>query len=177
MAACRDAGVPFKATAGLHHAIRADGAHGFLNLLAAAVFAHTEGLGEDELVALLAEEDADAFALDAAGLTAHGRHARTRGHRRGARGAVHRLRLVLVRRAGRGPCGARDTSGAMTATRRQFIAAGAGVALGSAFWRSALDAGRARRELLRGAAGRRPARPDAPARASARARSRAPGSP
>ena len=36
-------------------------AHGFLNLLAAAVFAHAEGLGEDELATLLAEEDPAAF--------------------------------------------------------------------------------------------------------------------
>jgi hypothetical protein len=48
---CRERGLPFKATAGLHHAVRHDGAHGFLNVLAAAVF------DEDAL----AEEDADAF--------------------------------------------------------------------------------------------------------------------
>jgi hypothetical protein len=65
VAACRDAGVPFKATAGLHHPIREGERHGFLNLLAAAVFAHAEGLGEEELAALLAEEDPAAFALDA----------------------------------------------------------------------------------------------------------------
>jgi hypothetical protein len=75
VAACRDAGVPFKATAGLHHAVRRGDAHGFLNLLAAAVFAHAEGLGEEELVPLLAEEDPEAFALDAGGLSVHGRHA------------------------------------------------------------------------------------------------------
>ena len=75
VAACRDAGVRFKATAGLHHAIRADGAHGFLNLLAAAVFAHADGLGEEELAALLAEEDPAAFALDAGGLALHGHSA------------------------------------------------------------------------------------------------------
>ena len=34
--ACRDAGVPFKATAGLHHPMRRGEEHGFLNLLAAA---------------------------------------------------------------------------------------------------------------------------------------------
>jgi hypothetical protein len=52
---CRSCGLPFKATAGLHHAVRTDGQHGFLNLLAAAVF------GDEEPA--LAEEDAQAFAL------------------------------------------------------------------------------------------------------------------
>jgi hypothetical protein len=50
---CRERRMPFKATAGLHHAVRQDGAHGFLNVLAAAVF------DEDAL----AEEDAEAFRL------------------------------------------------------------------------------------------------------------------
>ena len=35
IAACRDAGVPFKCTAGLHHAVRRGEEHGFLNILAA----------------------------------------------------------------------------------------------------------------------------------------------
>jgi hypothetical protein len=48
---CRERGLPFKATAGLHHAVRQNGDHGFLNVLAAAIF------GEDAL----AEEDAEAF--------------------------------------------------------------------------------------------------------------------
>jgi hypothetical protein len=52
---CRDAGVPFKATAGLHHAVRTDGEHGFLNLLAAAVF------GDEEEA--LAERNPAAFAV------------------------------------------------------------------------------------------------------------------
>ena len=39
LALCRDAGVPFKATAGLHHPLAADGRHGFLNVLAACAFA------------------------------------------------------------------------------------------------------------------------------------------
>jgi hypothetical protein len=72
VAACRDAGVPFKATAGLHHAVRADGAHGFLNLVAAAVFAYTEGLAAAQLEPLLAEEEPAAFAVDADGLAVHG---------------------------------------------------------------------------------------------------------
>jgi hypothetical protein len=52
---CRDAALPFKATAGLHHALPASGQHGFLNLLAAAVF------GDEE--AALAEDDPGAFSL------------------------------------------------------------------------------------------------------------------
>jgi hypothetical protein len=53
---CRELGLVVKATAGLHHAVRTNGEHGFLNLLAAAVFG-------DEPTAL-AESSADAFALD-----------------------------------------------------------------------------------------------------------------
>ncbi|HEX5622197.1 MAG TPA: hypothetical protein VFX51_27470 [Solirubrobacteraceae bacterium] len=75
VAACRDAGVRFKATAGLHHAIRAGDAHGFLNVLAAAVFAYTDGLTAEELMPLLAEEDPAAFAVDAAGLVVNDRSA------------------------------------------------------------------------------------------------------
>jgi hypothetical protein len=76
--ACRDARVPFKATAGLHHPVRhvdpgtGFHMHGFLNLLAAAIFAHG---GEDDLVPLLAEEDPAAFTVDADGLELHGRRA------------------------------------------------------------------------------------------------------
>ena len=51
---CRERQLPFKATAGLHHAVRQGDAHGFLNLLAAAVF--------DEEA--LAEEDAGTFRLN-----------------------------------------------------------------------------------------------------------------
>ncbi len=55
---CRSRGLVFKATAGLHHAYATEaGEHGFLNLLAAAVF----GDEEDAL-----RERAAAFALDAA---------------------------------------------------------------------------------------------------------------
>jgi hypothetical protein len=67
--ACREAGVPFKATAGLHHPIRSGDRHGFLNLLAAAV------LADADPVAIVAEEDPSAFSLDEQGLTVHGHHA------------------------------------------------------------------------------------------------------
>ena len=53
--ACGRLDVPFKATAGLHQPLRHGDEHGFLNLLAAAVF------GDEE--AALEEEDPDAFAL------------------------------------------------------------------------------------------------------------------
>jgi hypothetical protein len=72
---CSDAGLPFKASAGLHHAVRSGEAHGFLNLLAAAVFAYTDGLTAAELVPLLAEEDPSAFAVDARGFRVHDRSA------------------------------------------------------------------------------------------------------
>jgi len=56
--ACRERRLVFKATAGLHRAVRSNGDHGFLNLLAAVVFE-----GEEE--AALAESDSSAFTLDA----------------------------------------------------------------------------------------------------------------
>jgi hypothetical protein len=64
---CRDLGLVFKATAGLHHAVRRAGEHGFLNLLAAAVF------GDEE--AALAEEDAAAFEVAADGFRWRARRA------------------------------------------------------------------------------------------------------
>jgi hypothetical protein len=54
--ACRRLEVPFKATAGLHQPLRHDHEHGFLNLLAAAVF------GDEEDA--LEEEDPEAFAVN-----------------------------------------------------------------------------------------------------------------
>ena len=54
---CREAGVVFKATAGLHHALPSDGQHGFLNLLAACVFGDEEAALRDDAFEL----GADAF--------------------------------------------------------------------------------------------------------------------
>lgn len=62
---CRERGLVFKATAGLHHAVRSNGENGFLNLLVASTF---DGYEE----AALAETDAGAFALGDDSLTWHG---------------------------------------------------------------------------------------------------------
>jgi hypothetical protein len=58
IACCREARVPFKATAGLHHPVRHEDEHGFLNLLAAA----TAPL--DRIDEVLAEEDGSALELE-----------------------------------------------------------------------------------------------------------------
>jgi hypothetical protein len=75
LAACASAGVPFKATAGLHHPVRAEHAltyepgsprgttHGFLNVFAAAAFARA-GAPASDLETVLREQDASAFRLD-----------------------------------------------------------------------------------------------------------------
>ncbi len=62
-------GVPFKATAGLHHPLRhwdcVPGVkrHGFLNLAGASVFAQALGLEIPELTEVISEEDPEAFEL------------------------------------------------------------------------------------------------------------------
>ena len=80
----RDAGVPFKATAGLHHPLRAEyrltyepgsacgTMFGFLNLFLAAAFM---GAGLDDAAAerLLEERDRTAFHFDAEGVEWRGR--------------------------------------------------------------------------------------------------------
>lgn len=71
--ACRELGLAYKLTAGLHqpfrHIDRRTGFrhHGFLNLLAAEVLGRAHGLGAETVAAIVAD-DAGAFRLDAAGL-------------------------------------------------------------------------------------------------------------
>jgi hypothetical protein len=65
---CRERALVFKATAGLHHAVRSKGEHGFLNLLAAVVFE-----GHEE--AALAETEPDSFTFDAHAFSWHGQSA------------------------------------------------------------------------------------------------------
>jgi len=65
--ACRDAGVPFKATAGLHHPVRhyddtmETDMHGFLNLFGAAVLAAEHDLSVADVQLILQEDLDDAF--------------------------------------------------------------------------------------------------------------------
>jgi hypothetical protein len=90
VAACRRLGVPFKATAGLHHPLRAGDEHGFLNLLAAAVF------GDEEDA--LAEEDPSAFEISAQAFSWRDREARA--------DVIARVRHELF--AGFGSCSAQE---------------------------------------------------------------------
>lgn len=74
IAACRDAGVPLKFTAGMHHPLRHFDAgmqcsmHGFVNVFAAGVLARACRLNEEQLVAILKEEQAASFYFDDAGM-------------------------------------------------------------------------------------------------------------
>jgi hypothetical protein len=82
--ACREHGVSYKATAGLHHAMRGrypltydpTSAHGtmfgFLNVFLAALFVG-DGLDTRDARALLDERDASSLAFNAAGVTWRGR--------------------------------------------------------------------------------------------------------
>lgn len=80
MVACRDRGLPFKATAGLHHPIRHLDAnvgivrHGFLNLLVAAALSES-GADERTVEAIIAEQDRAAFTIGAAGVGWRDMHA------------------------------------------------------------------------------------------------------
>jgi hypothetical protein len=60
---CRELGLKFKATAGLHHPLRDGIAHGFLNLLAAAALAHAGDAGERELIDVLLDEEPAACSI------------------------------------------------------------------------------------------------------------------
>jgi hypothetical protein len=64
-AAARDLELPFKATAGLHHPVRTEDGHGFLNFLTAAELAR-DGASEAELREVLAETDPEALGTGSA---------------------------------------------------------------------------------------------------------------
>lgn len=94
---CRDEGIVFKATAGLHHAVSSDEQLGFLNLLAAVVFA-----GDEEQA--LEERDPGAFMLD--------EHFAWRDRRAGA-DEVARVRRTLF--ASIGSCSFDEPAGELAA--------------------------------------------------------------
>ena len=84
LGACVKAGVPFKATAGLHHPLRAEyrltyrpdsprgTMYGFLNVLLAAAFLR-EGMEEGDVVRLLEERDPGSIRVGAGGVEWRGR--------------------------------------------------------------------------------------------------------
>lgn len=77
IAACRDAGVFWKATAGLHQPLRHFDAtletwqHGFVNILAAAVFADAHKLDEFHISQILQADSGDRFRFDDEALVWH----------------------------------------------------------------------------------------------------------
>ncbi len=91
--ACRRLGLAYKLTAGLHQPFRHVDPktgfrhHGFVNLLAAEVLGRAHDLGAEAVAGIVAEDDAAAFRLDAAGLAwrdlAAGADAVAAGRRRG----------------------------------------------------------------------------------------------
>jgi hypothetical protein len=92
--AAHAAGLPVKATAGLHHPLRHDNAglggpmHGFLNVFVGAVLLAARGIGRDDLLAVLRERSADAFAFDDGGLGFAGMRVETNDVERARRSAV-----------------------------------------------------------------------------------------
>ena len=101
---CRAAGVPFKATAGLHHPMRgcwplgttsdSDTAemHGFLNLAVAAAFVHVGQADQATVVKILGEPSPDGFQFDAETLSW--------GERSLSLGSVDEVRRVFFRSFG-----------------------------------------------------------------------------
>jgi hypothetical protein len=80
---CRDARVPLKFTAGLHHPFRhydygvRTQMHGFLNVFVAGVLAHARRLSAEQVQAILADETDRHFAFDDRGLRWQALHATT----------------------------------------------------------------------------------------------------
>ena len=74
----REAGVPLKCTAGLHHPIRhfndsvQTKMHGFLNVFGAGVLASTHGLSQAEVQSILEDEQAENFVFDESGFAWNG---------------------------------------------------------------------------------------------------------
>ena len=75
MAQTREAGVPLKCTAGLHHPIRhfnqsvQTKMHGFLNVFGAGILTTASGISRAEIQAILEDENAENFAFDENGFS------------------------------------------------------------------------------------------------------------
>ncbi|MEM6793935.1 MAG: hypothetical protein AAF725_08115 [Acidobacteriota bacterium] len=101
LVAAHRAGIPLKATAGLHHPLPGEyrltyepesptgTMHGFLNLFIAAAFVRFGGLGETELKELLGERNAGALEFSSAGVS-------WRGHRLSAEALAEARREMAI---------------------------------------------------------------------------------
>jgi hypothetical protein len=75
---CRDAGVPMKFTAGLHHPFRLDDPeikvrmHGFVNVFAAGLLAGVNNLSAEQIEEIVGEEERRSFQIDDQGLSCRG---------------------------------------------------------------------------------------------------------
>jgi hypothetical protein len=75
IAAVRDAGVPIKCTAGLHHPMRhfnesvQTKMHGFLNVFGAGALAETHNLSQAQIQSILEDENPENFSFDESGFT------------------------------------------------------------------------------------------------------------
>ncbi len=61
---CLDLNLSFKLTAGLHHPVRRNEMHGFLNVLVALALAEEHDLNRAEIAAILSEENARSFVIE-----------------------------------------------------------------------------------------------------------------
>ena len=83
LAECARAGIPWKATAGLHHPLRhfddklQTSMHGFINVFGAAILAHAQKIGAGQIEEMLADEDASHFVFDEVGFSWKGHQATT----------------------------------------------------------------------------------------------------
>jgi hypothetical protein len=108
IASVRDAGVPLKCTAGLHHPVRhynesvQTKMHGFLNVFGAGVLAEAKDLSQAQIQSILEDENPEHFTFDENGFALEG-FARSHFRARHKPPVRHLLRQLQFRRTTRRP--------------------------------------------------------------------------